>query len=159
MEYAEAKTGRTIFARFSEGEDVLETITQVAKNARVSAGFFMLIGTLKTAKLGFFKEGTYETIEMNQPLEIVSCLGNISIKEGNVLAHAHMTVSNKSGQVFGGHVMPGCAIGVTGELAIVEAKGVKLHRRFDPETGLSLLSFSKSPPSSRKKRSVRRVVS
>ena len=154
MEYVESKTGRTIFARFSEGEDLLETITEVARKTRVSAGFFMLIGTLKTAKLGFFKEGTYETIEMNQPLEIVSCLGNISIKEGNVFAHAHMTVSDKSGRVSGGHVMPGCATGVTGELALVEAKGVRMHRRFDQETGLSLLSFSKSLSSSRKKRSV-----
>ena len=153
MEYAESRTGRTIFARFSGGEDLLETITQAAKKAKISAGFFVLIGTLRTAKLGFFNEGKYETIEMNQPLEIVSCLGNISVKEGNVFAHAHITVSDRSGSVFGGHVMQGCVIGVTGELVLVEAKGIRMHRRFDQQTGLSLLSFAKSVSRSGKKHS------
>jgi len=155
MEYSVSKTGKVVFARLSGGEDLLDSITQVATEAKVSAGFFSLIGTLTTAKLGFFHEGKYETIEMQQPLEIVSCLGNISIKEGKVFAHAHMTVSDEGGRVFGGHVMPNSIIGVTGELVLVEATDIKLLREFDQKTKLSLLSFAKPTKEPSKKRHVR----
>lgn len=153
MEYAESKVGKVVFARFSENEDLLKAITAVAERAEVAAGFFMLIGTLKTAKLGFFREGKYETIEMEQPLEIVSCNGDISIKEGTVLVHAHATVSDEKGRAFGGHVMQGCLIGATGELILIETTGCNLFRKLDEKTKLSLLSFSKSAPKAMKKRS------
>lgn len=144
MRFSKAEIGKTILARLLENEDLLDSIARVAVEAKVSAGFFFLIGTLKTAKLGFFREGRYEAIEMKRPLEIVSCLGNISVKDGKVFAHAHAAVSNEEGKVFGGHVMPGCVIGVTGELVLVEALGINLTREFDRKTKLSLLSFTKS---------------
>jgi len=141
MEILTAKTRNIAFARLAEDNELLTSVTQVAEKAKITAGFFFLIGTLKKARLGFFHEGNYETMEMDQPLEIVSCLGNISIKEGKVFAHAHIAVSDKKAQVFGGHVMPECIIGVTGELVLVEASGVKLVREFDEKTKLSLLTF------------------
>jgi len=154
VKYSKAKAGKTIFARLLAGEDLLDTITQVAAKARVYAGFFSLIGTLRTAKLGFFHEGKYKTIEMQQPLEIVSCLGNVSVKEGKVFAHAHAAVSDEEGRVFGGHVMPGCIIGVTGELVLAEATGIRLLRKFDRRTKLSLLSFAESAANPKKARAV-----
>jgi len=154
VKYSKSKTGKTIFARLLEGEELLDTITRIAVEAKVSAGFFSLIGTLKTAKLGFLHEGTFKTIEMQQALEIVSCLGNVSVKEGKVFAHAHAAVSDEKGRVFGGHVMPGCIIGVTGELVLAEAAGIRLLRKFDRKTKLSLLSFAKPAANSKKRREV-----
>lgn len=151
MEYVESKVEKMVFARLSENEDLLETITQVAVKAGVTSGFFMLIGTLKTARLGFFHEGKYETVEFRQPLEIVSCLGNISVKEGKVFAHAHAALSDEKSRVFGGHVMPGCQIGVTGELALVVTSGIELFRKLDERTKLSFLSFSKSASETKKR--------
>jgi len=144
MEFVESKPGKLVFARLVEGEDLLETVTKVAENAKVSIGWFFLIGTLKKANLGFFREGEYETTQMDQPLEIVSCLGNISIKENKTFAHAHISVSDEKGRVYGGHVMPGCLIGVTGELVLMEADGVKIFRKFDERIKLYLWSMSKS---------------
>jgi hypothetical protein len=144
MEFVESKPGKLVFARLVEGEDLLETVTKVAENAKVSMGWFFLIGTLKKANLGFFREGEYETTQMDQPLEIVSCLGNISIKENKTFAHAHISVSDEKGRVYGGHVMPGCLIGVTGELVLMEADGVKIFRKFDERIKLYLWSMSKS---------------
>ena len=153
MEFAESKVGRLVFARFVEDEDLLETITRVAERANVSAGFFFLIGTLKKAKIGFFREGKYEPIEMNQTLEIVSCSGNVSIKENKVFAHAHIAVSDDKGRVFGGHVMPECIIGTTGELVLTEAQNIKLLREFDERIKLYLWSLKKPTSKVRKKRS------
>jgi len=153
MEFCEAGVGRTVFARLSEGEDLLDSVTKVAKRAHVSAGFFFLIGTVRKVNLGFFRGGKYETTEMVVPLEIVSCSGNVSIKEDKVFAHAHIVVSDDKGNAFGGHVMPGCLIGVTGELVLIEATGIRMSRRFDEKTKLSLLSVEKMYSRIRAKRS------
>ena len=150
--YVKSEIGKAVFARLLEGEDLLETITQVAAKSRIRAGFFILIGTLKSARMGFYQDGKYTPIEMQKPLEIVSCLGNISIKEGKAFPHAHLAVSDEAGRVFGGHAMPGCIIGATAELVLVEAKGLKMTRQLDKTTNLSLLSFFESTNRSRKRR-------
>jgi len=143
MEFAESKVGKLVFARFFEDEDLLDTITKVAEEAKVSAGVFFLIGTLKKAKMGFLRKGEYETIEMKQQLEIVSCLGNISAKENKIFAHAHISVSDDKGRVFGGHAMRGCIIAATGELVLIEAVDIKLLRKFEKKTRLYLWSLDK----------------
>ena len=141
MKLRESKLGKVVFARLHENEDLLEIIASASKQAKISAGFFTLIGTLKKTKIGFYRDGNYEPIEIAGPLEIVSCIGNISPKEKVLIVHAHIVVSDEKGQAFGGHVLPGCLISVTGELMLVEAMGMKMERRFDGKTKLNLWAF------------------
>jgi len=143
MELLQSKFGKVVFARLSEDEDLLEAITLVAEKSRVTAGFFTLIGTLKKANVGFYQKGKYETIKIENPVEIVSCMGNVSLKENKPFAHAHMAVSNEKGEVLGGHVMPGCVIAATGELVLVEARDARLRREMDEKTKLFLWSFGR----------------
>lgn len=143
MELVESKLGRIIFARLSEGEDLLETINLAAKQSNVETGMFTLIGALKKATVGFYRKGKHETINIDEPLEIVSCIGNISLKEGKPFAHAHIALSDEKGEVKGGHVMTGCIVGATGELVLIEAADVRLRRKLDEKTQLSLLSMEK----------------
>jgi len=142
MKKIESKLGRVIFARLLENEDLLEAISNTAKKTRITAGFFILIGTLKEAKLGFYRQGKYEPIQIDEPVEIVSCMGNISFKEEkDLVVHAHVSVSDEKGQVFGGHVLPGCIVAATAELMLVEAADAKLQREFDEKTNLYLWFF------------------
>jgi len=143
MNSVEAKTGRIVFARFTEDEDLLEAITKTARGNRISVGFLILIGSLKKAKVGFYHQGKYEAIEINEPLEIVSCMGNVSIKEGEPFVHAHIVVSNRNGEAFGGHVMPGCTVAATAELVLIEALDMKLERKRDEKTRLHLWSIGR----------------
>jgi len=143
MELLKSKLGKVVFARLFEGEDVLETVTLAAEKSHVTAGFFLLIGTLKKANLGFYRQRKYETIKIDSPVEIVSCMGNISVKENRPFAHAHISVSNEKGEVMGGHVIPGCLIAASGELVLIEAADARLHRKFDEKTQLFLWSMRK----------------
>jgi predicted DNA-binding protein with PD1-like motif len=143
VKLVQSKLGRIVFARLYEDEDLLETINQAAKQSKVSTGMFTLIGTLKKATVGFYRAGKYETIRLDEPLEIVSCTGNISLKEGKPFAHAHIALSDEKGEVKGGHVMAGCIIGATGELVLIEAADLRLRRKLDERTQLSLLSMEK----------------
>jgi len=139
---AESKVGRTVFARLDENEDALNAIKQRAEQNKISAGFFFLIGTLKRAVVGFYKDRNYKPIRINGPLEIVCCAGNVSSrKDGELVVHAHIAVANEQGATFGGHLLQGCPIDVTGELVLVETPDAKLKRALRETLNLYLWSF------------------
>ncbi|MBX5327460.1 MAG: PPC domain-containing DNA-binding protein [Candidatus Bathyarchaeia archaeon] len=142
MSLVESKVGRTIFARLDENEDALAAIKQRAEQNKIGAGFFFLIGTLKRAVLGFYKDRNYKPIAIGGPLEIVCCAGNVSQKEdGELVVHAHIAVANEQGVAFGGHLLQGCPIDVTGELVLVETPDANLRRVFKEKLNLYLWSF------------------
>lgn len=144
MKCVESKIEKAIFARFFEDEDLLETMASAAKQNNVDSGFFFLIGTLKKAVLGYYKEGEYLQIEKDGPLEIVSCTGNISAKEnGQVVVHGHIVISDGRGNAFGGHILPGCSVDATAELVLVRAENGTLRREFDKQKNLHLWSLDK----------------
>jgi len=138
----ESKDEKAIFARFFEGEDLLEAIASTAKQSGVNSGFFFLIGTLKVAVLGYYERGKYLPIKKAGPLEIASCTGNVSTKVKNELVvHAHIVVSDRSSNAFGGHVLPGCTVDATAELVLFRAERGILRRKFDAERNLFLWSL------------------
>ncbi|RLE51659.1 MAG: DNA-binding protein [Candidatus Methanomethylicota archaeon] len=135
-----AKIGRIIVARLPTGEDLLDEILKVVNEAEVSGGCLMLIGALSKAAFGIYVEGKYKVIELQGPLEILSCIGNIAESNGEKIVHAHITVSDAQGKAYGGHLLNGCIIDPTAELVIIEGENLKLQRKLDKETGLKLLS-------------------
>jgi len=133
------RTGKTVFSRIMEGEDLLDSIKNRAEKSGIRAGFFILIGTLKHASLGYYKNGEYKTMILEGPVEIASCTGSIAVDEGaEVVAHAHIVVSDEEGKAFGGHLMKGSEIGATAELVMVEVEGVNLQKVYDEKTKLKL---------------------
>ena len=136
---AESKTGRTVFIRLRENEDLLNVITEKAEQNHVNAGFFFAIGIIKRAVIGFYKDRKYKQIEIAGPLEVVSCLGNISMREdGELVAHAHISVADQEGRMFGGHLLAGCPIDATGELVLVETPEAKLKKVLEKKLNLYL---------------------
>ena len=136
------ETGKTVFSRLLEGEDLFDSIKNRAETSEIRAGFFILIGTVKHATLGYYKDGKYENIRLDGPLEVASCTGNVVFDEkGEVAIHAHVVVSNEKGEAFGGHLMKGSEVGATAELIIVEAAGVEIQRDYDEKTKLKLLKL------------------
>ena len=131
---------RVIFARMFPGEDVLEAIETVAKEHGVRSGQLSLIGAVSKAKLGYFhiKVGEYRDFTVDEDVEVVSCIGDISTHEGNLVVHAHMIVADEAGKCIGGHLLAGCEVSVTIELVIIETE-IELIRKRDDVTGLNLL--------------------
>lgn len=139
-----SETKRVFFARFSEGEDLLQEIALTAKERNITSGFFFLIGTLQKAVLGFYKEGEYLPIEKSGPLEIVSCMGNISTKnDSEIVVHGHIVVSDSEGTAYGGHLLDKCIVDATAELVLVEVEGGVLRRELDTQRNLYLWSLNR----------------
>lgn len=83
------KVERIHFARFHENEDLLESIRKAADSKGVKTGAFFVIGAVKMAVIGFYKDKKYITIELKQHLEIASCSGNVAVgPENETIVHA-----------------------------------------------------------------------
>lgn len=122
------------------GEDLLAAIETAATKADVHSGVFFLIGALDEARFGFYsEEGRFEPIDIRRRLEITSCIGNLADEDGRLVIHAHVTVADAEGRVYGGHVLTGCRIYTRAELMIFETEGVMLKRKYDEASGLHIL--------------------
>jgi len=90
--------------------------------------------------MGYYKqeEKSYvDSIELNEKLEIAGCMGNISLKDGSMMVHAHISLSDISGKTYGGHLRPGTTV-FAAEYFIQELTGKQLVRGKDEATGLPL---------------------
>ena len=130
------------FARFEEDDDLLECIRKVAEDKKIKAGAFFVIGALKNAVVGFYKEGNHTNIELKEHLEIASCTGNIALgPQDEIIVHAHLVVSSEKGQAFGGLLLRGTRVGPTAELVLFEGAEILLRRTYDEKTKLKLLKL------------------
>jgi predicted DNA-binding protein with PD1-like motif len=73
---------------------------------------------------------------LSTPQEIATCVGNISMKEGEPFVHAHAVLADRNGNAKGGHLLEGKVFAA--EVHLFELVGEKIVRRNDGVTGLSL---------------------
>lgn len=134
---------KLVWPEIKNGDDLHNSLTVYCIKNNVKAGLILAVGALKNAKLSFYDQAKKVFIpqNINKSLEILSCLGNISLKDGKPFVHAHLTVSDKTGRVYGGHLEKGSIIFAC-ECTIVETSGELLNRKFDKLTGLNLWDFN-----------------
>ncbi len=134
--------GRNFMFRIPEGEEFLTFIDKFAEKNNILIGTVSAIGTVKNPKIGYFEEekGKYEVIELNGTYELLSALGNISLKDGKPYAHIHVTLGDKEGKVWGGHLIEGEVFAA--EVIIHELLGEPLERKLQ-KTGLALWDAEK----------------
>ena len=137
------KTNRTFVTRMMPGEDVLKIAESIVSKEKIYAGQLSFIGAIRKATLGYFDRHskTYKSFTIDEDVEVVSCMGNISrTEDGTPVVHAHMIVSDEKGKCYGGHLMPGCEVSVTIEM-VINVFDAEMIRTKDPETGLNLLDI------------------
>ncbi len=134
---------RIIVARLDEGDDLLLSIQRCAEEHRVTAGVISVIGGLKVASYALYRKGEYFPIKKSAKncFELLHLAGNISLREGKVFIHAHLTSGNEAnGGAFGGHLLEGSIISPFAELCIQAFDGT-ISRTFDKEINLWSIKF------------------
>ncbi len=136
----EGKPVRVMVERLRRGEDVLNGLNEFVGKNGITAGSFTALGAVEKANVGLFiGNGQYSTISYGGPLEVLSCVGNVSLKEGKPFIHAHIAIADKKGRAYGGHLMPGCIVSATFEVTILVYGGMDLVSKLDSGTKLFLL--------------------
>jgi uncharacterized protein len=136
-----ANTGRVIVIRLEPGEDILKSIEKIVAENKLLSGQLSLIGAVSQVHLGYFDlhEKVYKDFTIDEDLEIVSCVGNISRLKEDYVVHAHVVASDVDGKCYGGHLMEGCIVSVTIEIVVTEFS--EMSRARDEATGLNLLDL------------------
>ncbi|MDD5010165.1 MAG: DUF296 domain-containing protein [Syntrophorhabdaceae bacterium] len=135
------KPDKIFLTRLPHNGDLFLSIKDVFKENSIQMGFFTAIGAVKTAHAAFYDQGTktYTDFIIDEPAEILSCVGNVSEVDGDLSVHAHITLGLKDGTAKGGHLLEGTII-FASELFGIALDGQRLERRFDDITGLKLWS-------------------
>jgi predicted DNA-binding protein with PD1-like motif len=134
--------------RINAGEDLVSSMKKAAMSAMekssTSSAFVMTaVGSLECVTLrmsNYTKDdgsSTNDIKEWKQRLEIISLVGTFD-PDG---FHLHMSVSDKNGNVFGGHLMAG-TIFTTLEIVIGVIENVNFSRIHDPATGFKELAVN-----------------
>jgi uncharacterized protein len=135
----EFSRGRRIVARLPYGGDLLAEIAKVADAHSMKNAELRAIGALQHARLAFYDQQAkeYHEFAVDEPVELVSVLGNVSRRDGATAVHAHASLAGHLGGTIGGHVVGGCTIFAC-ELILQELVGEDLERAYDEQTGLPL---------------------
>jgi uncharacterized protein len=137
------KPREVIIGRLTYGGDLLEEISNMCLKENIQLGWFEALGAVKKARLAFYSQEThkYEFFVIDQPLEITKLAGDVSLKDGHSFIHAHITLSDKTGKAYGGHLAPGTVIFAC-EFKLEVFEGPGINREFDEATGLPLWVIS-----------------
>ena len=138
MTFTEFELGNFLLIRAKHDLDLIQFITEIVEKKGIIVAAFTAIGALKRAKLEFYdqKKHEYREIKVDSPREIASCIGNISVKNGKPFVHAHAVLADEEGNTKAGHLVEGTVFAA--EIHLCELKGIKLERKHDEITNLSL---------------------
>lgn len=132
------------FIKLEPGDDILETLTEYCKTNIQNSGIIIGIGAVKQAHLGYFdiEQKVYLSQKFDINAELVHCAGNVSRKadKDEIIIHLHMAIGDSKFQLFGGHVLQGNIISVTGEFIIFETDA-PINRQLNQQFNLWLWDF------------------
>jgi uncharacterized protein len=131
---------RTFVVALEIGEEVVSSITELARELSLGSSSMTGIGGFQHVRLGFFdpERSEYRKNVVDEQVELLSLVGNIAdSEEGTPKLHAHVVVARYDATTRGGHLVE-AIVRPTLELVIVESPE-HLKRRHDEKTGLVLL--------------------
>lgn len=137
MQTREVTTSREFLLRLENGADWRGQIEEFAASEDIEAGWFVAMGAVRGAEIWFYDqaETEYRSVTFDEPLEVASCVGNVSLLDGEQFAHTHAVLSRRSGQSLAGHLNAGTTF--AGEVYL-RAFDATLEREHDEVTDLDL---------------------
>ncbi|MFA5423920.1 MAG: DUF296 domain-containing protein [Phycisphaerae bacterium] len=144
MEYAVGKPGRIIAARLNEGEDLYQCIEKIAEDEKIDCAAVFITGGIRKANVVVGPKEEKPKIvgnfmEFTGPGEALG-VGTIYRDDTGPKLHIHAAMG-KGGNNIVGCPRGGADVFLILEVTIIEIKGIKAGRKFDPQHGLNLLKF------------------
>src|SRR5437868_278914 len=106
------KTARVFLERIPHQADILDYLTAFCKKNDIRCGAIAVIGATSEATVGYYDQvkHVYAKTLLREEMEIVSCTGNVSLKDGAPFLHLHAVLSDVELACYGGHVFPGSKV-------------------------------------------------
>ncbi len=130
MRYFQSQDTGVVFVVLTNGEGLLESIREVAREATIHTGVLL-------SGIGSLQKGRIHTVASNDlppkelyldlpgPLEVSNFTGIIANHE----PHVHITFMDLQGRVYAGHLEEGCQVLTLAEFSILRVPDARLARR------------------------------
>lgn len=144
MEYSVGKTGRIIAARLFEGEDLYESIHNIAATENIKSAAVFITGGFREANVVVGPKQEKPTVvgefrKFDGPGEVLG-VGTIYCDNEKPKLHIH-TAIGKADEAVVGCPRDGTKTFLILEVTIIEIDGLTAQRKLDEKTGLKLLRF------------------
>ena len=128
--------GNKIMLRIDKGEYINKTILDVASFYNLKFGWINGLGAIMDPELGYYDLKNKENIKKTiiGEFELTNLVGNLTLKEGDLFVHSHITFSDIHFNAYGGHLFD-CKIAVAGEFMIFRSP-TEINRIYDDVIGL-----------------------
>jgi len=133
---------KTFILVFKAGDELADGLLQFAKEQRLTAASFKAVGALSSVRLGWFswESKQYEpSVSLDEQVELLSLIGDVAVKDGEPVVHAHAVIGKRDGTAHGGHLL-NARIRPTCEVVLTESPA-HLQKFVDPDSGLALIKL------------------
>ena len=134
--------GDRVQVRFESGERVAASLLAWLKAEGIGFATMTGLGAVSGATISYWNAQTreYEQHQLDEQMEVVSLIGNVSMKEGEPFAHIHVALGRRDLSIIGGHfndavVHPNLELWVRPEADAVE-------RILDETSGLYVMQLT-----------------
>jgi predicted DNA-binding protein with PD1-like motif len=133
--------GPVYFIRLDAGEKIIASLRSLCEQDKITAGFLNGLGAVSEAELGWFDRDAkdYRVLRVQEPCEIISLYGNVSVFDGHPFLHCHIALGGRAFGVRGGHLRE-AVVSATCEITLTRFFD-EIERKKDDETGLYLLDL------------------
>ena len=150
MKSAVGKIGRVVVVRLAPGTDLLGGIQAACERYQIHNGVVIsAIGSLKKVRFcdvealpekkcgyGYGRiQALDETIEMTGAGGVIC-----SDSENNINLHVHISMSDKNGRGYGGHLVEGTEVLMTADIVLGEIEGISMLREYNEDMDVYLLN-------------------
>lgn len=124
--------------RLTPGEDLIDTVERYAIDLGLTTAWFSYLGAVRAASLRYYDQEAlvYRDFVLDEHLEILSGVGNITQLDGRPFVHTHAAFGDADGRAWGGHLNRGTTA-FSIEVMIQELHGDPPVRLPDEGTGLA----------------------
>ena len=124
----------------SYGDDFHECVERAVNKKKIDSGVILsAVATFYSARIHYITHTQFPAedkfVELEGPIELCSVSGIIAERK----PHMHCTMAVRGGELFAGHLEPGCKILYLGEVAIAKLRGKILMRERHQENGTPYL--------------------
>ena len=142
MEYGVGQVGRIVVARLFEGEDVYESVEQIARQEQSRCAAVLITGGFRKAEVVVGPKREQPKIEANfrafdGPGETLG-VGTLYWDGAGPKLHVHAAIG-KGEQTMVGCPRGGASTFLILEVTVIEITGIDAERSLDPQTGWNLL--------------------
>jgi predicted DNA-binding protein with PD1-like motif len=135
------RLGNKVVVRIDKGEEIVDALKTICKKLDIKLGSIVGIGATDKVTISLLNTKTkkYQSKEFTGDHEIAPLVGNITMMNGEVYLHLHVTMCNVEHKAVGGH-LTSAVISATFE-GIIDILEGQVTREYNDDVGLNLLKL------------------